>query len=456
MLYYYYTGWNKVKNRAFIFDLDGVLIDSKEVHYLSLNKALSDINEKYIISLEDQKGTFEGLSTNQKLRLLTDTRGLPEYLHDHIWKTKQANSIDFFNSIGQDYELINIFKEIKKNNIRIGVASNSIKKTLETCLISLGLYDLVDFYISNEDVKNPKPDSEMYDVCISELNSDPQNTTIFEDSYVGRTAAVLSGARLVSIDNRSDLNIEKIRLEISNNKKHINILIPMAGEGSRFKLAGYKKPKPLIDINNKSMIQTVVDNLNYSANYIFIVKEDDNAEYDIKSHIDSFCDNAIVISQNGRLDGATKSALLAKKIINTEVPLLIANSDQYIIWNSNKTINNFIRSGVDGGILTFKSNEKKWSFVKKNKNDFVSAVAEKNAISDEATCGIYYWKHGSDFVKYAEQMINKEIKTNNEYYICPVYNEAIQDEKIIVSEMVYEMWGLGTPEDLSKFLEFYK
>ena len=120
------------------------------------------------------------------------------------------------------------------------------------------------------------------------------------------------------------------------------------------------------------------------------------------------------------------------------------------------TINNFIKSGVDGGILTFTSNEKKWSFVKKNKNNFVSAVAEKNTISDEATCGIYYWKNGSDFVKYAEQMIQKQIKTNNEYYICPVYNEAIQDEKIIVSEMVYEMWGIGTPEDLATFLEFYK
>lgn len=456
MLYYYYTGWNKVKNRAFIFDLDGVLIDSKEIHYLSLNKALLDIDSKYVINLEDQKNIFEGLSTNQKLRILTETRGLPEYLYDHIWKVKQENSINFFSSIDQDYELINIFKEIKSNNIKIGVASNSIRKTLETCLMSLGIYNLVDFYISNEDVKNPKPDPEMYNNSIAELGSTPQSTTIFEDSYVGRTAAILSGCRLVSINQRNDLNIEKIRLEILNNKQNINILIPMAGEGSRFKLAGYEKPKPLIDINNKSMIQTVIENLNYTANYIFIIKNEDDVKYKIKNHIESFCNNATVICQNGKLDGAVKSALLAKSIINDETPLIIANSDQYIIWNSKKTINNFIKSGVDGGILTFPSNEKKWSFVKKNKNNFVSAVAEKNAISSEATCGIYYWKHGSDFVRYAEQMISKNITTNNEYYVCPVYNEAIQDEKIIISEMVYEMWGLGTPEDLLTFLEFYK
>lgn len=443
-------------NRAFIFDLDGVLVDSKEIHYLALNKALSDIDKKYIISLQDQKDIFEGLSTNQKLKLLTETRGLPEYLHDHVWKTKQEHSIDFFNSLRPDYDLINIFKEIKSNNIKIGVASNSIKKTLESCLMSLGIYDLINFYISNEDVKSPKPSPEMYLECIKELGSTPQNTVIFEDSYVGRTAAVLSEARLISIENRSSLNIEKIKLEIFNNKKPVNVLIPMAGEGSRFKLAGYEKPKPLIDINNKSMIQTVVDNINYAANYIFIIKKEDDDKYGIKEHIKSFCSNATIIYQDGKLDGAAKTALLAKKEIDNDLPLIIANSDQYVIWNSKKTINNFIKSGVDGGILTFTANDKKWSFVKKNKNNFVSAVAEKNVISDEATCGIYYWKNGSDFVKYAEQMIQKEIKTNNEYYICPVYNEAIKDEKIIVSEKVYEMWGIGTPEDLSLFLEFYQ
>lgn len=445
-----------MKNRLFIFDLDGVLIDSKEVHYLALNKALSDINEKYIINKEDQQNIFEGLSTNQKLKLLSNTRGLPEYMHDQIWKMKQEHSILFFNLVKKDYELIDIFKEIKSNGIGIAVASNSIRKTLETCLKSLGLYDLVDFYISNEDVKNPKPDPEMYNICINNLESSPSITTIFEDSYVGRSSAVLSGARLVSIKNRNDLNIEKIKLEILNNRKKVNVLIPMAGEGSRFKMAGYEKPKPLIDINGKSMIQTVVENIGYPANYIFIIKKEDDNKYDIENHIKSFCQNAKIIYQNGKVDGAAVTALLAKTIIDNDEPLIIANSDQYVIWNSKKTINNFIKSGIDGGILTFFANEKKWSFVKKNESDFISAVAEKNVISNEATCGIYYWKHGADFVKYAEKMINKKIKTNNEYYICPVYNEAIEDEKIILSEKVYEMWGIGTPEDLSIFLDFYK
>ncbi len=442
-----------MSNKCYIFDLDGVLVDSKKIHYLALNEALTEIDKRYYISEEEQKTIFEGLSTNQKLNILTKNKGLPEYLYDDIWKNKQEKTIKFFEQLEKDYDLIEIFQEIKKNNISIAVASNSINKTLTAALKSLGIFDLIDFYASNEHVANAKPDPEIYNLCMQKLGATPSSTTIFEDSYVGKTSAFLSKARVISIKNRKDLNIEKIKFEILNQKKPLNILIPMAGEGSRFKLAGYEKPKPLINIGNTTMIDLVIKNINYNANYIFIIKKEDELQYEISNYIKSFCPKSTFIFQDKKLEGAAKSVLLAKNIINNDNPLIIANSDQYIIWNSNKTINNFINSGVDGGILTFKSNEKKWSFVKKNKNNFVSAVAEKNIISDEATCGIYYWKNGSDFVKYAEQMIQKNIKTNGEFYVCPVYNEAIQDEKIIISEMVYEMWGLGTPEDLNFYIK---
>ena len=137
-------------NRLFIFDLDGVLIDSKQIHYNALNQALLLVDKKYIISKEEQKETFEGLTTNQKLQILTKTRGLPEHKYDFIWKNKQLNSISFFKNLEKDIELISIFNTIKNNSIKIAVASNSIQKTLEACLTSLGLIDFLDFYISNE------------------------------------------------------------------------------------------------------------------------------------------------------------------------------------------------------------------------------------------------------------------------------------------------------------------
>jgi dTDP-glucose pyrophosphorylase len=110
-------------------------------------------------------------------------------------------------------------------------------------------------------------------------------------------------------------------------------------------------------------------------------------------------------------------------------------------------------SNCDGGIVTFKSTNPKWSFAKVDENNFILEVAEKNVISDNATVGFYYWKKGSDFVKYAESMINKNIRVNNEFYICPVYNEAIKDGKKIVNYSIKKMWGIGTPEDLNLFLK---
>ncbi len=156
---------------------------------------------------------------------------------------------------------------------------------------------------------------------------------------------------------------------------------------------------------------------------------------------------------DGLTEGAACTTLLAKDLINNDNPLLMANSDQVIEWNSNECLYAFDADAIDGGILTFKATHPKWSYAKVGDDGFVCEVAEKNPISDNATVGIYYWKRGSDYVKYAEQMINKNIRVNNEFYVCPVFNEAISDWKKIRIKEVSQMWGIGTPEDLSHYLE---
>ena len=151
--------------------------------------------------------------------------------------------------------------------------------------------------------------------------------------------------------------------------------------------------------------------------------------------------------------GAACTTLLAKKLINNDNPLIIANSDQFIEWNSSKTMYKFISKKADGGILTFDSIHPKWSYAKTDKNGNVLEVAEKKVISNHATVGVYFWKRGSDYVNYAQEMIKKNIRVKNEFYVCPVFNEAIKDNKKIIIENVDEMWGLGTPEDLELFLK---
>jgi len=236
----------------------------------------------------------------------------------------------------------------------------------------------------------------------------------------------------------------------------MKIVVPMAGAGSRFEKAGYTFPKPLIEVQGQPMIAKVVENLNLQGQYIFLVQKTHYEKYDLKGLLNMIAPGCEIVQIDGLTEGAACTVLKAKQFIDNNEPLIIANSDQWIKWNSFETISSFNHKDSDGGILTFKSVHPKHSFAKVDGNGWVSEVAEKNPISNDATVGIYHWKRGSDFVKYAEQMIARNIRTNNEFYVCPVFNEAIKDGKKIKASLVDQMWGMGTPEELNNFLTHYK
>ena len=238
----------------------------------------------------------------------------------------------------------------------------------------------------------------------------------------------------------------------------MKILIPMAGEGSRFSKEGYTFPKPLISVNGKPMIQAVVENLDFDCEYIFLVR---------KSHIEKYSGLLDTLARitNGRCahvvvdeltEGAACTALLAKDLIDDDEDLLIANSDQIIQYSPENFKSLKEMTAVDSIVFSFNAVHPKWSFVKTNSRGYITEVAEKKPISNIATCGIYWYRKGSDFVKYAEQMIEKDIRVNNEFYIAPVYNELIQSGKTLIPFYVHKMWGIGTPEDLKYFLENIK
>lgn len=236
----------------------------------------------------------------------------------------------------------------------------------------------------------------------------------------------------------------------------MKIVVPMAGAGSRFETAGYTFPKPLIEVRGEPMIAKVVKNLNLQGQYIFLVQKTHYEKYNLQSLLTLIAPNCKIVQIDGLTQGAACTVLRAKAHINNNEPLIIANSDQYIKWNSLETISSFNAKDNDGGILSFTSVHPKHSFARVDSDGYVIEVSEKNPISNNATVGIYHWSKGSDFVRYAEQMISKNIRTNNEFYICPVYNEAIRDGKKIKLSAVDEMWGMGTPEELNNFLTHFK
>jgi NDP-sugar pyrophosphorylase family protein len=229
----------------------------------------------------------------------------------------------------------------------------------------------------------------------------------------------------------------------------------MAGEGSRFSKEGYTFPKPLIDVNGKAMIQVVVENLDFDATYIFLVRRHHLEKYSgLKTTLDRITNGKFqIVEVDGLTEGAACTTLLAKDLINDDEELLIANSDQVISYSSENFKLLKSLTNADGIIFTFNSIHPKWSFVKVNSRGIITELQEKNPISNIATCGVYWYRKGSEYVKYAEQMINKNIRVNNEFYVAPVYNEYISDGKQLIPFYVDKMNGIGTPEDLNTYLK---
>ncbi len=236
----------------------------------------------------------------------------------------------------------------------------------------------------------------------------------------------------------------------------LNVIIPMAGGGTRFEESDHVLPKPLISVNQKPMIQVAVENLNMDANYIYIVQKQHFEEYDLKELLNSISPDCDIVQVDGVTEGAACTALLAKQFFDNDEPLFFANSDQFVEWDSAEFLKRMIERDADGGIVTFESTNPHFSYVELDKDGFVTLVDKGNRISNIATVGFYYWKKGSDFVKYARQMVSKGERTNGEFYIDPVYNEAIKDGKKVTTYKADRFWSLGTPKELDYFLEFYR
>jgi HAD superfamily hydrolase (TIGR01509 family) len=447
--------------KLIIFDLDGVLVDAKGIHYHTLNTALYQIGKQYIISESEHLSTYDGLKTFEKLNILSARKGLPVESHNTVWKEKQRLTIEAISQLQPSSKLVAMCQQLRADGYKLACCSNSIRRSVLVMLSRLGIAEHMDLIYSNEDVRHGKPHPEIYWTAMSALGLLPEDTLVVEDSPHGLLAAQRCGADVLRVKNCQDLTLKKIQTHLKRKDtlmnttwqdKNLNVLIPMAGAGSRFEKAGYTFPKPLISVHGAPMIKVVVDNLNFDAHHIFIAQREHREKYNLTSLLGLISKDCDIIDVDGLTEGACCTTLLAKHLIDNDSPLLIANSDQYLDWNTSEFMYKMQEQDVDAGMVTFRSTHPKWSFAKVDSDGYVTQVAEKNPISDIATAGIYYWKHGRDYVRYAQQMIAQEIRFNNEFYVCPVFNQAISDGKRIKTYDIDGMWGIGTPEDLNTFL----
>jgi len=238
----------------------------------------------------------------------------------------------------------------------------------------------------------------------------------------------------------------------------LNIVIPMAGRGSRFVNAGYALPKPLIPVHGVPMIRLVIENLRPDCDhrFIFICQRAHVAEHDLQGQLSRWAPGCALIELDGITEGAACTVLTARHLIDTDDPLMIANSDQYVDATIDEYLGFMESSRLDGLIMTMQAGDPKWSFAGLRDDGLVARVVEKEPISTHATVGIYNFRRGCDFVRAADAMIAKNLRVNNEFYVAPVYNEVITEgARIGVYDIGSEgdgMYGLGIPPDLDAFL----
>lgn len=237
----------------------------------------------------------------------------------------------------------------------------------------------------------------------------------------------------------------------------LNIVIPMAGLGSRFAQAGFTDPKPFIPVNGLPMVELVIRNLRPSRphRFIFICQQEHLERYRFEQKLQRLAPGCEVIGLPGLTDGAACTVLAAQGLIDNDQPLMIANSDQWVDSDIDAYLATMDCRKLDGLLMTFHASDAKWSYVLRDEQQQVCQVVEKQVVSDEATVGIYNFRRGSDFCLQARKMVAENERSQGEFYVAPVYTRLYQSgqTRIDTYPIGTGMFGLGTPADLAIFLQ---
>ena len=204
--------------KLIIFDLDGVLVDAKEIHYNALNTALKNVDKKYVIKRDEHLSTYDGNPTRTKLKMLSQNKGLPYELHDKVWEDKQNLTIQMINDLEEDKRLIKVLEQLEQDGYVLCCATNSVRHSATIQLTRRGFIDHLEFIFTNQDVVNPKPNTEIYLRCMIKAGVSPKETIILEDSEIGRKGANETGARVLEIEDSAYVTYRKIRKFIENVK----------------------------------------------------------------------------------------------------------------------------------------------------------------------------------------------------------------------------------------------
>jgi len=227
----------------------------------------------------------------------------------------------------------------------------------------------------------------------------------------------------------------------------------MAGKGTRVQKNEFQEPKPLLKVLDKTIMEWAIESIRLDGNFIFCCRQEHIQTYNIDKKLKQILPDCEIVSIDYQTQGPVQTILEAKKLINNQTELIISDSDHYLTWDSEVFDKNIRNQNIDACVMVFpdEQNSNSLSYVKTDSSGFVIKAAEKEPISKIASVGLHYFKKGSDFIKYSNKMIEKNLKVNNEFYVTPIYNEMIHEHKKIITFPIIQMWSLGTNAELLNF-----
>lgn len=242
--------------------------------------------------------------------------------------------------------------------------------------------------------------------------------------------------------------------------RSLHIIMPMAGEGSRFRKEGWETPKPLIELKGKPLFMRAINSVSVNEiplKYSFIVRQEHIDKYQIDKYIKEKLPEANIFSVKKTTRGAVETCLIAEPAINSDDAIIVMDCDlefqsQELIYNINQILSQPSEK-VNGGLLvSFNSNLPKYSYAEIDKNNIVKRTAEKEVISSHALCGAYFFSSAKSFLKAAHQLLNETNFNKPEFYVSLLYNYLLKDGETVKLCQMEKYCSYGTPEELKQYL----
>lgn len=464
--------------RLVVFDLDGVLVESRDLHYEALNKALEEgAGTQYVISREEHECVYDGLSTNQKLKMLEVAKGLPKDLHKVVWQKKQDYTESMVKAILKPTEnILNAIKSLKKMCLPVCVASNCIRSSVKTILETVGLMPYVDVFLSNEDVENPKPAPDLYLKACATFGVPPGNTLVVEDSTKGFEAASRAGCNMLRVSNPNDVTEDSVKgriRELETLTEDVTIVLPLSGPYPEIWQARETPEMPLYltDIAGESVLELIGESLRsrrYNATYIFVVKESVAKAFDVEALCAKAVDYAplkVVKVKTDTLSSIHTILQTPPEYIPDNIPLLVADGHHLPVWKDGASLDDLLGSHADAAMTVLQSTDPRFSYVRLNTNsrssmDALSKQGPNSVIevtmgarpsSNLAASGLYYFKQASYFKKAAKAVIDANERWLGRFYSAQLFNEMVKDGKVTEALHLKYSWSLRNVNEIQAY-----